>query len=237
MGHGWARESGGGSHGGQPVACSWLLFVAGSSSPARPGTPLAACSTPPPPPPRPPSRPKLPPGKPGVADVVCSRLRAGAWRARVVRVLGGWPVCICRPVRQITERSKSLRASDWRALPGLFGVFCNLFSKTNYTWGIWLWTPPCSACWHSLAMPAAGEQWFAVMVKAKNGCKKGPGPWGGSGSAWPPRGNAVRVWPSWEGCLAGDGCPAIFGGAPRCHTTPAGLPGFASLLRTTSGKL
>ncbi|NXG48950.1 SGIP1 protein, partial [Psilopogon haemacephalus] len=41
----------------------------GSTS-ARPGTPLAACGTPPPPPPRPPSRPKLPPGKPtAVADV------------------------------------------------------------------------------------------------------------------------------------------------------------------------
>uniref|UniRef100_A0A8C3TQJ6 SH3-containing GRB2-like protein 3-interacting protein 1 n=1 Tax=Catharus ustulatus TaxID=91951 RepID=A0A8C3TQJ6_CATUS len=44
--------------------------VAGSSSPARPGTPLATCGTPPPPPPRPPSRPKLPPGKPPVSDVV-----------------------------------------------------------------------------------------------------------------------------------------------------------------------
>lgn len=50
-------------------------FVAGSSSPARPGTPLAACSTPPPPPPRPPSRPKLPPGKPAVADVVGAVVR------------------------------------------------------------------------------------------------------------------------------------------------------------------
>ncbi|NWH40827.1 SGIP1 protein, partial [Chloropsis hardwickii] len=40
-----------------------------SSSPARPGTPLAPCGTPPPPPPRPPSRPKLPPGKPPVSDV------------------------------------------------------------------------------------------------------------------------------------------------------------------------
>ncbi|NWT78229.1 SGIP1 protein, partial [Lanius ludovicianus] len=40
-----------------------------SSSPARPGTPLATCGTPPPPPPRPPSRPKLPPGKPPVSDV------------------------------------------------------------------------------------------------------------------------------------------------------------------------
>ncbi|NXA03900.1 SGIP1 protein, partial [Sapayoa aenigma] len=43
--------------------------TSGSSSPARPGTPLATCGTPPPPPPRPPSRPKLPPGKPPVADV------------------------------------------------------------------------------------------------------------------------------------------------------------------------
>ncbi|NXY56135.1 SGIP1 protein, partial [Callaeas wilsoni] len=40
-----------------------------SSSPARPGTPLATCGTPPLPPPRPPSRPKLPPGKPPVSDV------------------------------------------------------------------------------------------------------------------------------------------------------------------------
>ncbi|NWU25428.1 SGIP1 protein, partial [Dyaphorophyia castanea] len=43
--------------------------ASGSSSPARPGTPLATCGTPPPPPPRPPSRPKLPPGKPPVSDV------------------------------------------------------------------------------------------------------------------------------------------------------------------------
>ncbi len=43
----------------------------GSSSPARPSTPLATSSSPPPPPPpRPPSRPKLPPGKPSVGDVV-----------------------------------------------------------------------------------------------------------------------------------------------------------------------
>ncbi|KAK9973334.1 hypothetical protein ABG768_024070 [Culter alburnus] len=42
----------------------------GSSSPARPSTPLATSSSPPPPPPpRPPSRPKLPPGKPSVGDV------------------------------------------------------------------------------------------------------------------------------------------------------------------------
>ncbi|TRY54601.1 hypothetical protein DNTS_001595, partial [Danionella cerebrum] len=42
----------------------------GSSSPARPSTPLAtSCSPPPPPPPRPSSRPKLPPGKPSVGDV------------------------------------------------------------------------------------------------------------------------------------------------------------------------
>ncbi|NXE77862.1 SGIP1 protein, partial [Cochlearius cochlearius] len=52
-----------------PGASSGTGSTSGSSSPARPGTPLAACSTPPPPPPRPPSRPKLPPGKPGVADV------------------------------------------------------------------------------------------------------------------------------------------------------------------------
>ncbi|XP_016346863.1 SH3-containing GRB2-like protein 3-interacting protein 1 isoform X4 [Sinocyclocheilus anshuiensis] len=42
----------------------------GSSSPARPSTPLATSSSPPPPPPpRPPSRPKLPPGKPSVGDM------------------------------------------------------------------------------------------------------------------------------------------------------------------------
>ncbi|XP_072430192.1 SH3-containing GRB2-like protein 3-interacting protein 1 isoform X10 [Chiloscyllium punctatum] len=42
----------------------------GSSSPARPATPLGITSnTPPPPPPRPPSRPKLPPGKPSVTDM------------------------------------------------------------------------------------------------------------------------------------------------------------------------
>ncbi|XP_069718074.1 SH3-containing GRB2-like protein 3-interacting protein 1 [Phaenicophaeus curvirostris] len=52
-----------------PRTGSPLTVGIGSSSPARPGTPLAACSTPPPPPPRPPSRPKLPPGKPAVADV------------------------------------------------------------------------------------------------------------------------------------------------------------------------
>ncbi|NWR61647.1 SGIP1 protein, partial [Bucorvus abyssinicus] len=52
-----------------PGASSGTGSTSGSSSPARPGTPLAACSTPPPPPPRPPSRPKLPPGKPTVADV------------------------------------------------------------------------------------------------------------------------------------------------------------------------
>uniref|UniRef100_A0A672UUS1 SH3-containing GRB2-like protein 3-interacting protein 1 n=1 Tax=Strigops habroptila TaxID=2489341 RepID=A0A672UUS1_STRHB len=66
----WAR---GGQLRIQPAVHSWFSSVAGSSSPARPGTPLATCSTPPPPPPRPPSRPKLPPGKPAVADVV-SRL-------------------------------------------------------------------------------------------------------------------------------------------------------------------
>ncbi|XP_041417293.1 SH3-containing GRB2-like protein 3-interacting protein 1 isoform X7 [Xenopus laevis] len=44
--------------------------TSGTSSPARPATPLAICSTtPPPPPPRPPSRPKPPPAKPGVTDV------------------------------------------------------------------------------------------------------------------------------------------------------------------------
>ncbi|OPJ76953.1 SH3-containing GRB2-like protein 3-interacting protein 1 isoform A [Patagioenas fasciata monilis] len=52
-----------------PRTGSPLTVGTGSSSPARPGTPLAACSTPPPPPPRPPSRPKLPPGKPSVTDV------------------------------------------------------------------------------------------------------------------------------------------------------------------------
>ncbi|NXV32809.1 SGIP1 protein, partial [Rissa tridactyla] len=52
-----------------PGASSGTGSTSGSSSPARPGTPLAACGTPPPPPPRPPSRPKLPPGKPTVADV------------------------------------------------------------------------------------------------------------------------------------------------------------------------
>ncbi|XP_067996962.1 SH3-containing GRB2-like protein 3-interacting protein 1 isoform X8 [Melanerpes formicivorus] len=53
-----------------PRTGSPLTVGLGSSSPARPGTPLAACGTPPPPPPRPPSRPKLPPGKPtAVADV------------------------------------------------------------------------------------------------------------------------------------------------------------------------
>ncbi|KAK2543434.1 hypothetical protein Q9966_003207 [Columba livia] len=52
-----------------PRTGSPLTVGTGSSSPARPGTPLAACGTPPPPPPRPPSRPKLPPGKPSVTDV------------------------------------------------------------------------------------------------------------------------------------------------------------------------
>uniref|UniRef100_A0A8V0ZQD4 SH3-containing GRB2-like protein 3-interacting protein 1 n=1 Tax=Gallus gallus TaxID=9031 RepID=A0A8V0ZQD4_CHICK len=52
-----------------PRTGSPLTVAPGSSSPARPGTPLAACGTPPPPPPRPPSRPKLPPGKPSVADL------------------------------------------------------------------------------------------------------------------------------------------------------------------------
>uniref|UniRef100_A0A8C0UGY0 SH3-containing GRB2-like protein 3-interacting protein 1 n=1 Tax=Cyanistes caeruleus TaxID=156563 RepID=A0A8C0UGY0_CYACU len=63
----------GSNSGAEPVGCSQLPFVAGSSSPARPGTPLATCGTPPPPPPRPPSRPKLPPGKPPVSDVVPPR--------------------------------------------------------------------------------------------------------------------------------------------------------------------
>ncbi|XP_050833293.1 SH3-containing GRB2-like protein 3-interacting protein 1 isoform X10 [Serinus canaria] len=52
-----------------PRTGSPLPPAIGSSSPARPGTPLATCGTPPPPPPRPPSRPKLPPGKPPVSDV------------------------------------------------------------------------------------------------------------------------------------------------------------------------
>ncbi|OXB66627.1 hypothetical protein ASZ78_013886 [Callipepla squamata] len=52
-----------------PGTSSGAGSPSGSSSPARPGTPLATCSTPPPPPPRPPSRPKLPPGKPSVADL------------------------------------------------------------------------------------------------------------------------------------------------------------------------
>ncbi|XP_056670982.1 SH3-containing GRB2-like protein 3-interacting protein 1 isoform X12 [Monodelphis domestica] len=55
-----------------PRTGSPLTVGPGASSPARPATPSAHCSsgtTPPPPPPRPPSRPKLPPGKPGVGDV------------------------------------------------------------------------------------------------------------------------------------------------------------------------
>nr|XP_033773090.1 SH3-containing GRB2-like protein 3-interacting protein 1 isoform X10 [Geotrypetes seraphini] len=53
-----------------PRTGSPLTVGLGSSSPARPATPLVSCSpTPPPPPPRPPSRPKLPPGKPAVGDV------------------------------------------------------------------------------------------------------------------------------------------------------------------------
>ncbi|TRZ10805.1 hypothetical protein HGM15179_016296, partial [Zosterops borbonicus] len=52
-----------------PGSASGTCCELGSSSPARPGTPLATCGTPPPPPPRPPSRPKLPPGKPPVSDV------------------------------------------------------------------------------------------------------------------------------------------------------------------------
>lgn len=66
-----------------PFVC---LFLAGSSSPARPGTPLAPCGTPPPPPPRPPSRPKLPPGKPPVSDVV----RGQGWGHG--RAVPGWRV-------------------------------------------------------------------------------------------------------------------------------------------------
>ncbi|KAM6456317.1 SH3-containing GRB2-like protein 3-interacting protein 1 isoform 9-T9 [Liasis olivaceus] len=51
-----------------PHTGSPLTIGVGSSSPARPATPLTTCSstTPPPPPPRPLSRPKFPPGKPGV---------------------------------------------------------------------------------------------------------------------------------------------------------------------------
>nr|DBA17812.1 TPA: hypothetical protein GDO54_016132 [Pyxicephalus adspersus] len=53
-----------------PSSSSGTGSASGTSSPARPATPLAICSTtPPPPPPRPPSRPKLPPGKPTVTDV------------------------------------------------------------------------------------------------------------------------------------------------------------------------
>ncbi|KAM8930136.1 SH3-containing GRB2-like protein 3-interacting protein 1 [Pelodytes ibericus] len=53
-----------------PGPSSGTGSASGTSSPARPATPLAICSTtPPPPPPRPSSRPKLPPGKPGVTDV------------------------------------------------------------------------------------------------------------------------------------------------------------------------
>ncbi|XP_025892955.1 SH3-containing GRB2-like protein 3-interacting protein 1 [Nothoprocta perdicaria] len=51
-----------------PRTGSPVPAATGASSPARPATPLA-CGTPPPPPPRPPSRPKLPPGKPAVTDV------------------------------------------------------------------------------------------------------------------------------------------------------------------------
>ncbi|XP_074121814.1 SH3-containing GRB2-like protein 3-interacting protein 1 isoform X4 [Sminthopsis crassicaudata] len=55
-----------------PRTGSPLTVGPGASSPARPATPSAHCTTgttPPPPPPRPPSRPKLPPGKPPVGDV------------------------------------------------------------------------------------------------------------------------------------------------------------------------
>ncbi|XP_051855446.1 SH3-containing GRB2-like protein 3-interacting protein 1 isoform X5 [Antechinus flavipes] len=55
-----------------PSSGSGTGTASGASSPARPATPSAHCTsgtTPPPPPPRPPSRPKLPPGKPPVGDV------------------------------------------------------------------------------------------------------------------------------------------------------------------------
>ncbi|XP_031824811.1 SH3-containing GRB2-like protein 3-interacting protein 1 isoform X20 [Sarcophilus harrisii] len=55
-----------------PSSGSGTGTTSGASSPARPATPSAHCTsgtTPPPPPPRPPSRPKLPPGKPPVGDV------------------------------------------------------------------------------------------------------------------------------------------------------------------------
>ncbi|KAM3914140.1 SH3-containing GRB2-like protein 3-interacting protein 1 [Leptodactylus fuscus] len=51
-----------------PRTASPLPGGTGTSSPARPATPLACSTTPPPPPPRPPSRPKVPPGKPAVTD-------------------------------------------------------------------------------------------------------------------------------------------------------------------------
>uniref|UniRef100_A0A8C5Q6G7 SH3GL interacting endocytic adaptor 1 n=1 Tax=Leptobrachium leishanense TaxID=445787 RepID=A0A8C5Q6G7_9ANUR len=58
-----------------PIASSNTGCASGTSSPARPATPLAICSTtPPPPPPRPPSRPKPPPGKPAVSDVSQRRI-------------------------------------------------------------------------------------------------------------------------------------------------------------------
>lgn len=65
----------------------------------------------------------------------------------------------------------------------------------------WLQTPPALPAGAASAMPTTGERWFAVTVKAENGREKGACPWEGSGCARPPVGNAVRVWPSREGCL------------------------------------
>lgn len=103
-------------------------------------------------------------------------------------------------------------------LPGLVRVFYNLFTETNYAWK--------NGCERLLlclpAMPTAGERWFAVTVKAENGCEKGVCPWEGSGCARPPTGNAVRVWPSQEGCLVGmGGMPgnSWWGSPPPCHTS------------------
>uniref|UniRef100_A0A8B9L5G0 SH3GL interacting endocytic adaptor 1b n=1 Tax=Astyanax mexicanus TaxID=7994 RepID=A0A8B9L5G0_ASTMX len=48
---------------------SVFVLFSGTSSPARPGTPLSAGSPIPPLPPRPSSRPKLPPGKPNVGEL------------------------------------------------------------------------------------------------------------------------------------------------------------------------
>lgn len=85
-------------------------------------------------------------------------------------------------------------------------------------------------------MPTTGKQWFAVTVKAENGCEKGPSPWEGSGCAWLPGSKAVRVWPSREGCLAGGVCPAVFGEAPHHRTALAGLPVSALPPWAASGK-